>query len=459
MKLLADIGYIADRLRSLEQRWELAELKDLHKRIVLSFDDPPVNVVCAIRDGQLRPVQSELHGNSQLQQEVEQAAQAAQEVETAKRNQRLQSAHQQQGQPDPCDGDDETQAKLVQLEDFLIALHRSYAEVRRASQKCKKKQKARDGGANDKVFPFLSLSSSQTFTSSSNSTEASSPQKKCNRQCATDEEPKQPLEQEQSFTTSQADRTMNQDREPEDPNVVPEQQTKSPPAEEAASNPSQQVNTDNQSDAKQEPQAASAGDNCSQHNSSSSTNSCSTTPQKSASGAITEQSTKEEDEDDTTGATITTTATATTVVNVESESSEQQQKRPSFETFSSSPLSSRTAPRGCGAGLNGDSTEPDEEEETDEEDGHDAERNKLRKRISELTNNFASAKQYQQMCDNIDTINDAELRALIRELKRKIEFAERMNWLCEYSLPLCYWSLLYFVQRNETFLDRKVSSG
>ncbi|XP_055643299.1 high affinity cGMP-specific 3',5'-cyclic phosphodiesterase 9A isoform X2 [Toxorhynchites rutilus septentrionalis] len=440
VKLLADIGYIADRLRSLEQRWELAELKDLHKRIVLSIEDPPVNVVCAKRDGQLRPVQSELHGNSQLQQEVEQAAQAAQEVEAAKRNQRLQSAHQEaQGQPDPCNGDDEAQAKLVQLEDFLIALHRSYAEVRRASQKCKKKLKTREPGASDKGNPNLPLSSSQTFTSPSESSEASSPLRISSepKQTQTQKQPhpQKPLklEQEQSFTTSQADRTMNQDRELEDPNVASEQQTKLPLVEEATSNPSQQVNTNNQSDAKQEPQAASAGDNNSQQNSTSSTNSCSTTPQRFA---IAEQSTKEEDEDDTTAATTTSiVSTVSTVVNAESGSFEQQ-KRPSLETFSSSPPSSRTAPRGCGPSANGNSTEPDEEEEdTDDEDVHDAERNKLRKRISELTNNFASAKQYQQMCDNIDKIHDVELRALIRELKRKIEFAERMNWLCLSSRP------------------------
>lgn len=440
VKLLADIGYIADRLRSLEQRWELAELKDLHKRIVLSFDDPPVNVVCAIRNEQLRPVQSDLHGHSQLQQEVERAAEAAQKVEAAKRQQRLEAnQQQQQHQSHPCD-DDETHAKLVQLEDFLISFYCSYAEVRRASQKCKKTKKARDATTKDKVFPFLPSSSSQSFASSSSSTEAS-PRNQCDSQCATAGEPKQ-LQQEQSFTTSQADRTMNQDREPGDPNVVPEQQAKLPPAE-AATNESQQVqqvNTDNQSDAKQESQSPkSTGDTSSKPTSASKSNSCSTTPQKSCE-RTTADTTKDEDEDDTTVATTTTGTTATTsgassqqtVVNVESVSSEQ--KRPSLDAPTSSPLSSTTAPRGCGTG---DTTEPDEEEEEedDDDDGDDPERSKLRKRISELANNFASAKQFQQMYDNIDTINDAELRALIRELKRKIEFAERMNWLCLSSRP------------------------
>lgn len=41
------------------------------------------------------------------------------------------------------------------------------------------------------------------------------------------------------------------------------------------------------------------------------------------------------------------------------------------------------------------------------------------------------------LCGN--ELNDDDLRTLVMELKHKIEFTERMNWLCKYSLPpLCY---------------------
>lgn len=223
VKLLAELGYLAERLRNHEQRWELAELKDLHKRIVLSFDELPLNVVQASVDDQLRPVQSELHGRSQLQQEVERAAEAAQKVEATKRQQRLQRI-QQSTQPSPCD--DVDHAKLVQLEDFLISFYHSYSETHKSTPKCKKTKKSRNAGAKDKVFPFLPSSSSRSssLASSSSSTEAGPRPEQCDSQCATatandDKQPKQ-LHPEQSFTTSQADRTMNQDREPGDPNSV-----------------------------------------------------------------------------------------------------------------------------------------------------------------------------------------------------------------------------------------------
>ncbi|XP_053696284.1 high affinity cGMP-specific 3',5'-cyclic phosphodiesterase 9A isoform X2 [Sabethes cyaneus] len=483
VKLLADIGYIADRLRNLEHRWELAELKDLHKRIVLSIDDPPVTVVHAIRNGQLRSVQSELHGHSQLQQEVEQAAEAAQKLEAAKKLRRLEA---QQQPANVCDGNDETHAKLVQLEDFLISFYRSYAQIQRTSHKCKKARKRSGSGGTieRKAFPCLPPTSSQSLSSPSLNG-ASSPRNQCDSQCATKSTittttasatttTEKPKLQEQSFTTSQVDRTMNQDRETEDPHVETEQQqqhqqqleqAKSPTAETVTNECQQQQpqeqqqleSADNQSDAKQqeEAQAGTSGTIDSSTNVSSPT-----TSQKTALSTVadTEDSVaKDDDEDDTTTATGTT-ATMTissqqTVVNVSVDALER--KRSSLEQGGSS-LSSAASPRGssgfCGPADNADSTDPDEEEEDDDDDdggggegavepgtdvvvGCDAERRKLRKRISELANNFASAKQWQQTCDNIDSINDSELRALIRELKRKIEFAERMNWLCLSSRP------------------------
>lgn len=33
-------------------------------------------------------------------------------------------------------------------------------------------------------------------------------------------------------------------------------------------------------------------------------------------------------------------------------------------------------------------------------------------------------------------LSDEDLRKLVVELKRKVEFTERMNWLCEYTLRL-----------------------
>ncbi|XP_055549213.1 high affinity cGMP-specific 3',5'-cyclic phosphodiesterase 9A isoform X2 [Wyeomyia smithii] len=472
VKLLADIGYIADRLRNLEYRWELAELKDLHKRIVLSIDDPPVNVVHAIRNGQLRSVQSELHGHSQLQQEVEHAAEAAQKLEAAKRLRRLEA--QQQPAAHVCDGDDETRAKLVQLEDFLISFYRSYAQVQRTSQKCKKSRKRTGSGGTieTRTFPCLPPASSQSLSSPSLNGATSPPSNKCDSQCATKSTAaattttttttEKPKLQEQSFTTSQVDRTMNQDHETGDPHVEIEQQQQQleqakPPATTAGTvtiecqQQQQQLleSTDNQSDAKQQEEEAQAGTSTISINVSSAP----TTPQKSvpniATAADTEDSiAKDEDEDDTTTATTGTTVTTMTissqqtVVNVSADGLEQ--KRPSLELGGSS-LSSTTSARGfCGPADNADSTDPDEEEEEDEDEGGegneevggcDVERKKLRKRISELANNFASAKQWKQTCDNIDAINDSELRALIRELKRKIEFAERMNWLCLSSRP------------------------
>ncbi|XP_062553840.1 high affinity cGMP-specific 3',5'-cyclic phosphodiesterase 9A isoform X2 [Armigeres subalbatus] len=444
VKLLAELGYLADRLRNHEQRWELAELKDLHKRIVLSFDELPLNVVRASEDDQLRPVQSELHGRSQLQQEVERAAEAAQEVEATKRKQRLQRI-QQSTQPSSCD--DVDHAKLVQLEDFLISFYRSYAETHKASPKCKKTKKPRNAGTKEKAFPFLLSSSSRpSITSSSSSTEAG-PREQCDIQRATasasdDNQPKQ-LHPEQSFNTSQADRTMNQDREPEDPNAVviePAQATDEPtstPNDEDEDKQHKQTNIeDNQNDAKP------------LDSPSRSPGSCPTTPQRSLTRPTADSTTKDDDEDATTTTTTTTTTTASpsqqTVVNVE-DADPHDQKRPSLDAPTSSSI---TAPRhGMGVGCgDGDSTEPDEEEDDDDDEvthcggsfGVDSiERNKLRKRISELANNFASAKQFQQMCDNIDAIKDVELRALIRELKRKIDFAERMNWLCLSSRPRC----------------------
>ncbi|XP_058825307.1 high affinity cGMP-specific 3',5'-cyclic phosphodiesterase 9A isoform X2 [Topomyia yanbarensis] len=465
VKLLADIGYIADRLRSLEYRWELAELKDLHKRIVLSIDDPPVNVVCAIRNQQLRPVQSELHGHSQLQREVEQAAEAAQKVEAAKRQLRIQAQQQQQPpQQHSCDDDDdETRAKLVQLEDFLISFYRSYADVRRSSQKCKKSKK--------RIAPTsISLS-----LPSSSSLSETNPRNKCDSQCATTdttttEEPKSQqadiTQQEQSLNTSQVDRTMNQDRETGDPHVAIEQQEQAkPPTAELATNECQQqqqtqqqhqkqISTDNQSDAKQkqgdEPLASSSAGAASGSSGSSSNNSPATTPQKSVQSKADsstkdqaeENANEEEDDEDTTvattgtGTTATTTSSQRTVVNVDADSVEQKR----ISAVSPEAINFHSRAR-CGIiDGNGDSTDPDDAEDADDgdvdDDGSgDLERCRLRKRISELANNFATAKQFQQTCDNIDSINDAELRALIRELKRKIEFAERMNWLCLSSRP------------------------
>lgn len=211
---------------------------------------------------------------------------------------------------------------------------------------------------------------------------------------------------------------MNQDREPEDPNVASEQQQQQ--AKQPATNPS-----DNPSDAKQpEPTTSSS------NNSNTST------------------ATKDDDEDeDVTTATNTTTdlqqvTVVSTGADADATAAADDEKRPSLDAPSSSPLTSATKSGRCPHLPSGDSTEPDEEEDDDDDEDDagnvgefcsdelgEGERNKLRKRISELANNFASAKQFQQMCDNIDAINDAELRALIRELKRKIEFAERMNWM------------------------------
>ncbi|XP_055606844.1 high affinity cGMP-specific 3',5'-cyclic phosphodiesterase 9A isoform X2 [Uranotaenia lowii] len=463
VKLLADVGYIADRLRSLEQRWELAELKDIHKRIVLGLEEHPVNVVRAIQSDQLRPVQSDLHGRSQLQQEVERAAEASHAVEAIKRQQRIENRrHSCNDNGDiGLSNDEQLQTKLAQLEDFLITFYRSYAEVRRASQKSKKTKKQRDSGSRKKVYPFLPSSSSTSSSSRKASSEVDGLRTKCDSQCATKSEPaKEP--KQQSFTTSQADRTMNQDRELEDPNLATaaeeaataQQQPTVDPLRETTADQSNQGDEDNhQGDAKQNSPAKTISNG----------NSVSTTPQRTSSEATTNTNTKEEDDDDTTTTTTTTVATTAsqqTVINADEQQEQQlqnqqqstteQQKRPSLDAPTSSPISSaRITYTGC----DGDSTEPDEEEDDDDDDdvgttgaggvdtgsgggGNEAcGRNKLRKRISELTNNVANAKQFQQLCDNIDAINDVELRALIRELKRKIEFAERMNWMCLSSRP------------------------
>lgn len=424
VKLLADVGYIADRLRNLERCWELAELKDLHKRIVLllaSDECPPLNVVRAIRADQLRPVQAELHGRTQLQQEVEQAAVEARQADKVKRARWRQEVDCSAA----LSADDESaQAKLAQLEDFLVAFYRSYREVKaqgtsrvRASAP-RKSKKVRER----KVFPFLPSSSSEsTSPTAATPSSSSSPttSNKCHQQ---PNKPNQPPadEQQQQQQSSQADRTMNQDREPEDPNVASseQQQAKQP------TNPS-----DNPSDAKQ--------------------------PEPTTSSNNSNTSTKDDDEDEdvtTNTATTTTTTTEQQLVTVVSGNAIQDEKRPSLDAPSSSPLTSAATKSRCPHIPSGDSTEPDEEEDDEDDDDNsgggtagggdfcndelgEGERNKLRKRISELANNFASAKQFQQMCDNIDAINDAELRALIRELKRKIEFAERMNWMCLSSRP------------------------
>lgn len=426
VKLLADVGYIADRLRNLERCWELAELKDLHKRIVVllaSDECPPVNVLRAIRNDQLRPLQAELHGRTQLQQEVEQAAVEARQADKVKRARWRQEV-------DCLNADDETaQAKLAQLEDFVVAFYRSYRDTRQGNRvrggNCSRKsaKKVRER----KVFPFLPSSSSDSSPSptqeSSSSSPANTATNKCHQQQQNKPNQTDDAEQQQSFSTSQADRTMNQDREDGDPNVASEQQQAKQP--DASANPSDDTNP---SDAKQpEPTTSS----------SSNANNTSTTKDD------------DEDEDVTTTNTATTTTASEQLVTVVPTvaNATPDEKRPSLDGPNSSPLTSPAKSRHVAP--SGDSTEPDEEEDDDDDDGGDcdddganglggevAERNKLRKRISELANNFASAKQFQQMCDNIDAINDAELRALIRELKRKIEFAERMNWMCEYWIWL-----------------------
>ncbi|XP_038121113.1 high affinity cGMP-specific 3',5'-cyclic phosphodiesterase 9A isoform X2 [Culex quinquefasciatus] len=422
VKLLADVGYIADRLRNLERCWELAELKDLHKRIVVllaSDECPPVNVLRAIRNDQLRPLQAELHGRTQLQQEVEQAAVEARQADKVKRARWRQEV-------DCLNADDETaQAKLAQLEDFVVAFYRSYRDTRQSNRvrggNCSRKsaKKVRER----KVFPFLPSSSSDSSPSptqeSSSSSPANTATNKCHQQQQNKPNQTDDAEQQQSFSTSQADRTMNQDREDGDPNVASEQQQAKQP--DASTNPSDDTNP---SDAKQpEPTTSSS--------SSNNANNTSTTKDD------------DEDEDVTTTNTATTTTASEQLVTVVPTvaNATPDEKRPSLDGPNSSPLTSPAKSRHVAP--SGDSTEPDEEEDDDDDDGGGdcdddganglggevAERNKLRKRISELANNFASAKQFQQMCDNIDAINDAELRALIRELKRKIEFAERMNWM------------------------------
>ncbi|KAL1373416.1 hypothetical protein pipiens_005184 [Culex pipiens pipiens] len=425
VKLLADVGYIADRLRNLERCWELAELKDLHKRIVVllaSDECPPVNVLRAIRNDQLRPLQAELHGRTQLQQEVEQAAVEARQADKVKRARWRQEV-------DCLNADDETaQAKLAQLEDFVVAFYRSYRDTRQGSRvrggNCSRKpaKKVRER----KVFPFLPSSSSDSSPSptqeSSSSSPANTATNKCHQQQQNKPNQTDDAEQQQSFSTSQADRTMNQDREDGDPNVASEQQQAKQP--DASTNPSDDTNP---SDAKQPEPTTSSNAN----------NNTSTTKDD------------DEDEDVTTTNTATTTTASEQLVTVVPTVADAttDEKRPSLDGPNSSPLTSPAKSRHVAP--SGDSTEPDEEEDDDDDDDNcddggenglggevaEVERNKLRKRISELANNFASAKQFQQMCDNIDAINDAELRALIRELKRKIEFAERMNWMCLSSRP------------------------
>ncbi|XP_050068108.1 uncharacterized protein LOC126556707 [Anopheles maculipalpis] len=447
VKLLADLGYIADRLRNLEQKWDLTELKDLHRRIVLKLDDPPTSVL-RLRETLAfsptvppgSPEQQEQEGAPEREVAkppavivadqqtpcvvVEECPEASEAPEEA-------NCGEDDSDSKPRivwdDGNvDEKVRKLDQLEDLVIAFYHSCG---RRHSGCKVEL---TGSATVRDSPEHSRARTKRTKKKSSIGKAYE---------GVDPGPAAPNHQgQQEQPQPDPDRTMNQgtdldqDRDhharvatssaSSDTGAVPCIDTRQP------SQPLRSIHSDCDSSTgpgslDREPTlddeedtvtltAETSSECCSQQTVvalAETGPSPVPDPSEIVAGSDT---TTDDDNDDENDEDADTTGGSGADANDEADPGDTSTRRSTLGK-DSSPSSSRR----CSLGG---------EFETEQN-------RRLRRRLSELTNNFCTPKQFQQLCDNLDSITDNDLKLLIKELKRKIEFAERMNWLCLSSRP------------------------
>ncbi|XP_053668961.1 high affinity cGMP-specific 3',5'-cyclic phosphodiesterase 9A [Anopheles marshallii] len=437
VKLLADLGYIADRLRNLEQKWDLTELKDLHRRIVLKFDDPPTSVL-RLRETLAHTPTVPPGSPEQQEQEVSVKEEAkalvvivADEqtpsvvVEESPEDSEASNTSNRDEDVNDCNekivGDagnvDEKVQKLDQLEELVIAFYHSCGR--------------RYSGCTVE-FP-----GSSTARDGPEPSRARTKRTKKKHSIKKVVEPSSPSHQgQQQRQQPDPDRTMNQgadldqDRDhlarvapspaSSDTSAVPCIDTRQPSqplrsihGEDSPIGPGsleREAALDDEEDTVTLT-AETSSECCSQRTvvalaGAEPSPVHDRTETVAGSDTTTDDDNDENDEDGDTGGSGAD-------ANDEAEPGDTCTRRSTLEK-DSSPSSRR-----CSLGG---------EFETDQN-------RRLRRRLSELTNNFCTPKQFQQLCDNLDSITDNDLKLLIRELKRKIEFAERMNWLCLSSRP------------------------
>lgn len=71
-------------------------------------------------------------------------------------------------------------------------------------------------------------------------------------------------------------------------------------------------------------------------------------------------------------------------------------------------------------------------QKSEENDNLISDKNVLAPKKNENGNEAAAGIIANQCKDILDQISDEELKALVRELRRKIEYNENMNWLCKF---------------------------
>uniref|UniRef100_A0A182MWY6 PDEase domain-containing protein n=1 Tax=Anopheles culicifacies TaxID=139723 RepID=A0A182MWY6_9DIPT len=433
VKLLADLGYIADRLRNLEQKWDLTELKDLHRRIVLKFDDPPTSVLrlreTLAHTPTVPPGSPEQQEQEVLVNEVEKApvvivaAEQTPCVVVEECPAVSETVHCSEDASDcneknvwDAENVDEKVHKLDQLEDLVIAF---YHTCGRRSSGCTVEQ---TGSGTARDDPDHSRARTKRT------------KKKHSIKKVVDQ-PSPSHQDRQQGQQPDSERTMNQGT---DPDQDRDQLARVAPST-ALSEPSGSVPCIDTRQPSQ-PLRSIHGDD--------GTN---------APGTLDRESTLDDEEDTVTLTAETSSeccsqqtvvALAGAVPSHAPDRSETGVAGSDTTTDDDEEEDADTGGSGADANDEAEPGEPGTRRSTLEQDSSTASRRgslggefeteqnrRLRRRLSELTNNFCTPKQFQQLCDNLDSITDNDLKLLIRELKRKIEFAERMNWLCLSSRP------------------------
>ncbi|KFB37327.1 hypothetical protein ZHAS_00004618 [Anopheles sinensis] len=511
VKLLADLGYIADRLRNLEQKWDLTELKDLHRRIVLKLDDPPTNVLRlrstlaaqtptrsapppTVPPGSPDQPQQQQQGeepepdSNQLPEELspgtslEEVSSVADECWARSVVSEGTGGSDERQQPLPADhgNDDRTEfsdanervRKLDRLENLVIAFYRTCGrgDSGRARAHTRSKSHSPGGQGGDP--------------------RGEDSRRNDERSVALDTEEQQQGGQWQP--PAERERTMNQGTD-----LDQQQQDLLPSAASTVSDCAPLLPTnDDPATVEQAPPPTNQQppQNIPSAHPSQPLRSIYDGAEGGLAAADREQSLDEE-EDTVTLTTETSSECCSQQTVVATGQDNDDDDEAVLLDSPARPQRDGATGRGCfariGIGSDTSSTSEDEHEgvseSSDEDSGDQGEENgategrekrlselngsdqpkesptsrrcsgadgepagcdhskRLRRRISELTNNFCTPKQFQQMYDNLDNITDNDLKLLIKELKRKIEFAERMNWLCKYAKKVRRYDL---VKRN-----------
>uniref|UniRef100_A0AAG5CMW6 Phosphodiesterase n=1 Tax=Anopheles atroparvus TaxID=41427 RepID=A0AAG5CMW6_ANOAO len=517
VKLLADLGYIADRLRNLEQKWDLTELKDLHRRIVLKLDDPPANVLrlrsTLVAQSPTRSVppplpltiplgspeqREEPEGDNQLPPgelspgtSLDEVSSVADECWAPSVVSELTGSDDQEEQPPlgaDHGNDDRTEAsdanervrKLDRLENLVIAFYRTCGRGNSGRARAHSRSKSHSPGGQAEVGQHSRVNKPKKKKTRVKKL-------KPNRSHETSVALDTAEQQQQSQRKSPPDRirTMNQGADLDQQDLLPKAATTTSDCatlssyddptvvEQAPTHQQQQQQQQISSTPHPSQPLRSIYDECAQ---------------LVAEGSAIDREQSLDDEEDTITLTTETSseccsqhtvvatgqdegtalldsperaklagavgrgccARAGTGSNTSSASEAEDDDRESISASSdedSSDQANDEAGDGTtvgtdktAAGVNG-ADQPKELSSSRRCSGAEGEpascdqSKRLRRRISELTNNFCTPKQFQQMYDNLDNITDNDLKLLIKELKRKIEFAERMNWLCLSSRP------------------------